>query len=141
MHSDLHHNRAQRLQRHFAVGPRLPWMTWARKRTGDHYAHHSGAPQFYINFWIRFRFVRLRVFRFRRRFFRFRPREAGDRATGAFGPFIADIPAVIYPVVEYTGRYRLYFTLPQGPEGWSLTPTPVSSRGCRRRTMKVGPLM
>ena len=33
------------------------------------------------------------------------------------GPFIADIPAVIYPVVSYTGRYRLYFTLPQAPEG------------------------
>ena len=33
------------------------------------------------------------------------------------GPFIADIPSVIYPVVSYTGRYRLYFTLPQAPEG------------------------
>ena len=39
-----------------------------------------------------------------------------------FGPFIADIPAVIYPVVEYTGRYRLYFTLPQGPEGMVIDP-------------------
>ena len=38
------------------------------------------------------------------------------------GPFIADIPAVIYPVVEYTGRYRLYFTLPQGPEGMVIDP-------------------
>ena len=33
------------------------------------------------------------------------------------GPFIADIPAVIYPVVNYTGRSRLYFTLPRAPEG------------------------
>ena len=38
------------------------------------------------------------------------------------GPFIADIPAVIYPVVGYTGRYRLYFTLPQGPEGMVIDP-------------------
>ena len=38
------------------------------------------------------------------------------------GPFIADIPAVIYPVVEYTGRYRLYFTFPQGPEGMVIDP-------------------
>ena len=33
------------------------------------------------------------------------------------GPFIVDIPAVIYPVIDYTGRYRLYFTLPRAPEG------------------------
>ena len=38
------------------------------------------------------------------------------------GPFIADIPAVIYPVVDYTGRYRLYFNLPQGPAGMVIDP-------------------
>ena len=38
------------------------------------------------------------------------------------GPFIADIPVVIYPSVDYTGRYRLYFTLPQAPEGMVIDP-------------------
>ena len=38
------------------------------------------------------------------------------------GPFVADIPAVIYPVVDYTGRFRLYFTLPQGPAGMVIDP-------------------
>ena len=38
------------------------------------------------------------------------------------GPFIADIPAVIYPVVDYTGRFRLYFTLAQGPDGMVIDP-------------------
>ncbi len=38
------------------------------------------------------------------------------------GPFIADIPVVVYPSVDYTGRYRLYFTLPQAPEGMVIDP-------------------